>query len=142
MKVREMQQNLSFHIFSVLLFRESIMCVPFSTLMSCFCCVLTDPATMKADGPEKEQEKEGVEKAELEDTKESEKQQNGDKKAADAKEKEDKDQEVVFIQDVGFTVKVREAGRNHRCLCSCRHRSTFLSSHCKVQVKHRGISKY
>ena len=61
---------------------------------------------MKADGPVKKEEGEGVEKAELEDTKESEKQQIAEKKDADDKEKDDKDQEVVFIQDVGFTVKV------------------------------------
>ena len=65
---------------------------------------------MKAEGPEKERD--GLEKAELEDTKESEKQASGDadkdakENGKDAKEKDDKDQEVVFIQDVGFTVKV------------------------------------
>ncbi|XP_043225112.1 clustered mitochondria protein homolog isoform X2 [Amphibalanus amphitrite] len=86
---------------------------------------------MKADGPEKEQvngaekerdgmererdgaekERDGVEKAELEDTKESEKQGGDAEKDTDKDgKKDDKDQEVVFIQDVGFTVKMYAPG--------------------------------
>ncbi|XP_037088589.1 clustered mitochondria protein homolog isoform X1 [Pollicipes pollicipes] len=59
-----------------------------------------DNAAMETDGMEKD----GVEKAELEETKES------GEKSGETKEKGGKDQEVVFIQDVGFTVKMYAPG--------------------------------
>ncbi|XP_011307260.1 clustered mitochondria protein homolog [Fopius arisanus] len=51
-----------------------------------------------------------LEKGEVEATKECEKDKNEKEKDNDEKEKEGNDQEVVFIQDMGFTVKIVSPG--------------------------------
>ena len=51
-----------------------------------------------------------LEKGEVEATKEGEKEKDKDEKEAAEKDKDGNEQEVVFIQDMGFTVKIVSPG--------------------------------